>query len=89
MSIWNKLSMLLMMTNEKAHLLLTEPIILETNEDQGLSSLQKPCIKEIWQDTREGIISFKYEGCNEEFDLSEYPEFIPQIYDALLNNVFD
>ena len=78
---WNKLSALLMDTNEDIHLKAKkdEILVLETDEDMGLSDLEKNRLSEVWQHPTEGIITFKMEGSNQEFDLSEYPEFIHQI----------
>ena len=78
---WFELSSLLSETSEDRHL--NVYICLETEEDMGLSTLQKPHMSEIWQHPTEGIITFKLEGCDEEFDLSEYAEFIPQVYEYL------
>jgi DNA-directed RNA polymerase subunit RPC12/RpoP len=74
---WHEISALLADTSEEKHL--TCDWCMETDEDMGLSSLQKLHIVEIWQDEKEGIITFKLEGCDEEFDLSDYEEFIPQV----------
>ncbi len=78
---WNKLSALLMDTNEDIHLKAKkdEILVLETDEDMGLSDLEKNRLSEVWQHPTEGIITFKMEGSNQEYDLSEYPEFIHQI----------
>lgn len=84
---WKELSVLLTHTSEYAHLLLIEPIILETKEDLGLSSLEKLSVNEIWQDPFEGIITFKVEGCDKEFDLDDYPELINQIRIGLISRL--
>lgn len=80
---------MLISTSEKAHLLLVEPIILDTLEDNGLSDLDKLELTEIWQDVKEGIITFKLKGVDIEFDLSDYPELMPQIYAELLMIIFE
>lgn len=74
---WRKLSALLAETSEDKHLKVD--ICLETDEDVGLSTLQKLHMVEVWQDEKEGIITFKLDGCDDEFDLSDYEEFIPQV----------
>ena len=81
-SLWDKLSALLMYTSEDKHLKAKEDdiLVLETDEDMGLSDLEKNHLSEVWQHQTEGIITFKMEGSNQELDLSEFPEFIPQIY---------
>ena len=78
---WDKLSALLMDTNEDIHLKAKkdEILVLETDEDMGLSDLEKNRLSEVWQHPTEGIITFKMEGSNQEYDLSEYPEFVQQI----------
>lgn len=83
---WNKLSALLMDTNEDIHFKAKEDalLVLETDEDQGLSDLEKNHLSEVWQHPTEGIITFKIEGYNQELDLSEFPEFIPQVYNHVL-----
>jgi len=84
---WNYLSSLLNNTSESVHSVINPPIILDTIEDLGLSDLEKLAVNEIWQDRVEGIITFKVEGSNEEFDLTDYPEFIEQIYNKLLDRL--
>lgn len=83
---WEKLSALLMDTNEDVHLKAKEDdiLVLETDKDMGLSDLEKNRLSEVWQHPSEGIITFKMEGSNAELDLSDYPEFIPQIYNHVL-----
>lgn len=82
---WSMLSALLSVTNENIHFKFVPAIAIETSEDQGLSDSEKNSISEIWQDNKEGIITFKFEGNEEEFDLSDYPKFIEQIYFKLEN----
>ncbi|MBR0539914.1 MAG: DUF1738 domain-containing protein [Bacteroidales bacterium] len=88
---WNKLSALLMDTNEDIHLKAKkdEILVLETDEDMGLSDLEKNHLSEVWQHPSEGIITFKMEGSNQEFDLSDYPEFIPQIYNHVADGTME
>ncbi len=83
---WHKLSALLMDTSEDIHLKAKEDdiLVLETDEDMGLSDLEKNRLSEVWQHPTEGIITFKMEGSNQELDLSEFPEFIPQVYNHVL-----
>lgn len=83
----DKLSTLLTHTSECVHSLINPPIILDTVQDLGLSDLEKLAINEIWQDHIEGIITFKVEGSDEEFDLDDYPEFAEQICDKLLDRL--
>lgn len=80
-SYWNGISAFLMNTSESEHLQVN--IIIDTPEDQGLSDNDKMVITEIWQEPKEGIITFKIYGSDEEFDLSEYPELFEQIYNYL------
>ena len=84
---WNNLSALLTNTSENVHSVINPPIILNGIEDLGLSDLKKLELNEIWQDHIEGIITFKVKGSEEEFDLSDYPEFITQIYNGLLDRL--
>ena len=83
---WHKLSALLMDTSEDIHLKAKEDdiLVLETDEDMGLSDLEKNRLSEVWQHPTEGIITFKMGGSNQELDLSEFPEFIPQVYNHVL-----
>ncbi len=83
---WHKLSALLMDTSEDIHLKAKEDdiLVLETDEDMGLSDLEKNRLTEVWQHPTEGIITFKMGGSNQELDLSEFPEFIPQVYNHVL-----
>lgn len=83
--IWHKISAILASTSEEKHLEVNPSIPLDTPEDQGLSDNDKMALKEIWQDEKEGIITFKVEGSDKEFDLSEYDEFQNQIFDHLKN----
>ena len=80
-SYWDGISALLMNTSESEHLQVN--IIVDTIEDQGLSDNDKMVITEIWQEPKEGIMTFKIYGSDEEFDLSEYPELFKQIYNYL------
>lgn len=89
MNLFEKIGMMLVSTSEKAHLLLVESIVLDTPEDNGLSGLDKLELTEIWQDVKEGIITFKLNGTDIEFDLSDYPELIPQIYVELMKIIFE
>lgn len=81
--IWNELSALLSNTNESVHLLLVDPILLNTDEDVGMSDPEKSAVKEIWQDNIEGLITFKMYGSDSELDLDDYPEFVDEIYYGL------
>ena len=81
--IWHKISALLASTSEEKCLEVNPSIPLDTPEDQGLSDNDKMSLKEIWQDEKEGIITFKVEGSDKEFDLSEYEEFQEQIFNHL------
>lgn len=83
----DKLSTLLTHTSEYVHSLINPPIILDTDQDLGLCDLEKLAVIEIWQDHIEGIITFKIEGSDKEFDLDDYPEFIEQICDKLLDRL--
>lgn len=59
-------------------------IILDTDEDMGLSSNDKLHIIELYQHPSEGIIYLKFDGDDNYYELEDYPEFIPQIYNYLL-----
>lgn len=79
---WNKISAILIDTNSENKL--NVDIILETGEEQGLSSLQMLHINKIWQEPSSGEIGYTLEGCTEEFDLSELEEWqLKYIYEAL------
>ena len=78
---WGSISAILMDTDEDNHLMVN--ITVDTSEDLGLSDNEKMTITEVWQHPQEGIITFKIEGCEDEFDLSEYPELFEQIYAAI------
>lgn len=79
---WNKISAILMDTNSENKLDVN--IILETGEEQGLSSLQMLRINKIWQDPSSGEITYTLDGYPEEFDLSELEEWqLKYIYEAL------
>lgn len=76
------ISALLMDTCEKNPLQVS--IILDTDEDMGLSTNDKLHIIELYQHPSEGIIYFKFHGDNNYYELEDYPDFIPQIYDYLM-----
>ena len=81
-SYWNGVSALLADTSEENHLNVN--IVLNTSEDMGLSENDKNVITEIWQHPVEGIITFKFEGCEDEFDLSDFDkELIEQVFEYL------
>ncbi len=80
-TIIKRISAFLMDTDEDNHFVTN--IIIDTPEDLGLSDNEKMIITEIWQHPQEGIITFKIEGCEDEFDLSEYPELLEQIYKTI------
>lgn len=77
----NKISALIMDTDEKNHLKTYIP--LELSENQGLSTNDMLNIEEIWQNPIEGIIMVKLRGCKESEELETYKECIPQIYNYL------
>jgi len=77
----NKVSALLMDTDEENHLIVDIP--LEANENQGLSTNDMLRVKEIWQHPSEGIIMVKIDGYEEPQEIEEYEECIPQIYEYL------
>lgn len=80
---WNKISGILMDTNSENKFNCN--IILETGEEQGLSTLQMLYINKIWQEPSSGEIGYTLEGCNEEFDLSELEEWqLENIYKQLI-----
>jgi hypothetical protein len=81
--IWKDISWYLRDTSEVLHMHVH--IKLDPKESQGLSESEKPEIVEIWQHPTEGIITFKLDGCDEEFDLSEYPE----IWDDVLEYFYE
>ena len=61
------------------------PLILESEEDQGLSTLEKPCLKEIWKD--EENIYIMIEGSKEVFNLDDFREYWEQILKHLTNDL--
>jgi hypothetical protein len=71
---WKEISRLLMDTSEKKHKLVDIP--LDYRSSFGLSTNDMLHINEIWQDEKEGIITFKIRGCDVEYDLSEEPVYI-------------
>lgn len=79
--LWREISAALADTSEDKHMKVN--IIVSTSEDQGLNDNDKPVITEIWQHPSEGIITFKYQGDNTEYDLSDYPEFFERVADGL------
>lgn len=79
--LWREISAALADTSEENHMKVN--IIISTPQDQGLSDSEKPVIVEIWQHPIEGIITFKLQGSDEEFDLIDYPEFLEQVADEL------
>ena len=81
---WYKLSSKLAFTDERIRLSFNPPLILETPEDVGMSDLEKHQLEQIWQNPKEGIIVFKVQGIDEELDLDDYPELIPQIYKKIV-----
>ena len=83
-SYWNGISTFLIGTSEDYHL--RTNIIVETDEDMGLSDNEKLRISEIWQEPKEGIITFKFYGSDEEFDLSDYEDLYEQVYTYLKEN---
>lgn len=77
----NKVSALLMDTDEENHLNVYIP--LELQENQGLSTNDMLTVEEIWQHPIEGIIMVKIKGVVEPQEIEEYEECIPQIYEYL------
>lgn len=77
----NKVSALLMDTDEERHI--TVHIPLELQENQGLSTNDMLTVEEIWQHPSEGIIMVKIKGVEEPQEIEEYKECIPQIYEYL------
>lgn len=73
-TIWREISKLLMDTSKEKHILIDIP--LNYRSSFGLSSNDMLHINEIWQDEKEGIITFKIRGCDGEYDLSEEPVYI-------------
>ena len=80
-AMWNKISLRLMHTSKDKPM--NVDIIIETNEDMGLSSNDQLRISKIWQHPTEGWIDFCFYGSNRPTDLSEHEELIPQIYQYL------
>ena len=79
----NKLSALLSDTSENNPI--NVDIILETEEDMGLSTLQKPHIIKVFQDPKEGIMYMLFEGADDYIEIDEDDkEVIKQIYDYLI-----
>lgn len=84
--IWKDISWYLRDTSEVLHM--GVHINVDFEEPQGLSELEKPEIIEIWQHPTEGIITFKLHGCDEEFDLSEYPQIWNNVLEYLKNAIY-
>lgn len=59
-------------------------IILDTDDDMGLSSNDKLRITKLYQHPSEGIIYLKFDGDDNYCELEDYSEFIPQIYNYLM-----
>lgn len=76
----NKISALLIDTDEEHHISVHIPLELE--ENQGLSTNDMLIVKEIWQHPTEGIIMVKINGLEPQ-EIEEYEECIPQIYGYL------
>ena len=57
---------------------------IETDDSQGLSSLELPTVTSIFQDEKEGIICLKFDGVDEpvEFDDIDCKE-LEEIYDSI------
>ena len=62
-------------------------ITIDPEESQGLSSLEQPTIKEVFQDEKEGIICFVVEGLEKpmEFDEFDY-DVLKDIYAELTSS---
>lgn len=71
-SLRHFVSRLLMDTSEENPMEID--LIVETDEDQGLSDLEKLCVKKIYQDPSEGIIWVLFEGTDDyvEWDTLTY-----------------
>ena len=79
----DKLSALLMDTDEKHHMKVYIP--LDLKENVGLSTNDMITVKEIWQNPTEGIIMLKLEGIDNPVELEKYEEAISQIYEHIKN----
>ena len=84
-SLRDKLSALLMDTNEECHMKVHIPLDLEGTF--GLSTNDMITVEEIWQHPTEGIIMLKLEGIADPVELEEYEEAIPQIYEHINNSI--
>lgn len=83
MNYWNKISAILMNTNSENKL--NTDLLLETGEEQGLSTLEMLHIDKLWQEPSSGEIGYTLQGCDEEFDLSELEEWqLADIYEQLV-----
>lgn len=58
-------------------------IIWETGEEVGLSTLEMMRICGIHQMPGDGLITFQVYGCEEDFDLDDYPELIQNFINYL------
>lgn len=74
----DKISALLMDTDEQHHISVHIP--LELGENQGLSTNDMLTVEEIWQNPTEGIIMLKIRGIEEPEELEVYEECLEQIY---------
>jgi hypothetical protein len=79
----NVLSALLADTDEKNPM--NVDIILETSEDMGLSTLQKPHVIKVFQDPKEGIMWMLFEGADDYIEIEEDDE-MEQIINYINNN---
>lgn len=83
----NSISALLASTSENNHLKVN--IVLEPKGTFGLSTLQMPCVEEIWQHETEGIIMLKMLGEEEPVELEDYEDCMKQIYSYLEQHKYD
>lgn len=83
----NSISALLAGTSENNHLKVD--IVLEPEGTFGLSTLQMPCVEEIWQHETEGIIMLKMRGEEEPVELEDYEDCMKQIYSYLEQHKYD
>ena len=79
----HKLSAILMDTCEEKPMMCN--IIIGESEAMGLSSLELPVVKSMFQQPSEGIIWFNIDGCEEPIEFDDMPlEDIEDILNSIL-----
>lgn len=86
LSYWGDISAMLADTSEEEHMAVD--IAIDTDGDN--KSIGVVRIREIWQHPTEGIITYKIEGSDQEFDLADEDEsIVEQVYVGLRGITYD